>query len=79
MNKRKIELKDRIVITGSLLTYPQAIDWVIRNKRYIKLHAIAKDIGCNPCNFTRYIGTRLPDRYHKALIESVENILKNNC
>lgn len=67
------------------LTKEQAIEWLRKNKDYIKPSVIGKDIGVDPGTMTRIItGTldvrgyevSLPDRSLPQLIEVINQIIE---
>lgn len=62
----------------SKLTYPQAIDWVLRNRKGLNQSDMAKEIGINKGNLTTYLNTRFPDRWHEDIIKFVEKKIKIN-
>lgn len=51
------------------------IDWITKNKKYIRLEAIARELGIDPRNFRRYIQEgHIPAPYHTPLTKIINQL-----
>lgn len=50
----------------------QVLDWLVENKKWIKVSAICKSVGIDDGNFSRYVKSRsLPEKYVDPIVKII--------